>query len=185
LGERVLDGWVRLSLADPTPVSSGNCDFGVSKNAHPFVKEVQTKYIDRGTIPLSKHLESQDSTTGVRPMFTRVIHFGPDDCHRLMVLRSAGYEVEDCDSPLQLSALLSSGASAEAVIMSDGEGVSHEEALAVARTHSNLPLILFRSTNRAYEEFEFDLVVQVLTPPEAWLNDVDALIERTRATVRA
>lgn len=118
-------------------------------------------------------------------MLARVIHFGPDDCHRLMVLRSAGYAVEDCETLLQLGMSLSAGGSADAVLMSDGVGVSPQEAAAVARTYSNLPLILFRSTNRSYEDSGFDLVVHTLTPPEVWLNDVDALIERTRGTMGA
>lgn len=118
-------------------------------------------------------------------MLAKVIHFGPDECHRLLVLRSAGYAVEDCETLLQLGSSLSAGASADAVLMSDGVGVSPREAAAVARTHSRLPLILFRSTNLAYEDAAFDLVVQSLTPPEVWLNDVDALIERARRAMPA
>lgn len=118
-------------------------------------------------------------------MLAKVIHFGPDYCHRMMVLRSAGYAVEDCESLLQLGTCLSAGASADAVLMSDGEGVSLREAATVARSHSALPLILFRNTNQPYDEALFDLVVQSLTPPEVWLNDVDALIERARRAVQA
>ena len=118
-------------------------------------------------------------------MLAKVIHFGPDYCHRMMVLKSAGYAVEDCETLLQLGTTLSAGASADAVLMSDGEGVSPREAAALARRHSRLPLILFRNTNQAYDETGFDLIVQSLTPPEVWLNDVDALIERARSTLQA
>lgn len=117
-------------------------------------------------------------------MLARLIHFGPDDCHRLMVLRSAGYAVEECESLLQLGNTLSAGDSVEALLFSDGEGISPEAALAVAKALSSLPSILFRSTTQTYEESGFDLVVPSLTPPDVWLNDVDTLIERTRATVR-
>ncbi len=116
-------------------------------------------------------------------MTAKVIHFGPDYCHRMMVLRSAGYTVEDCETLLELDTSLAAGDSADAVLMSDGEGVSAREAVAVARSRSTLPLILFRNTNQAYEEGGFDLVVQSLTPPEVWLNEVDALIERARGKV--
>jgi hypothetical protein len=54
----------------------------------------------------------------------------------------------------------------------------------VARAASSLPSILFRSSTRTFPDSEFDLIVPSLTPPEVWLNDVDTLIERTRATVR-
>jgi hypothetical protein len=142
--------------------------------------------VDPGiTMPAVDITRESGLTTGVRPILARVIHFGPDDCHRLMVLRSAGYAVENCDSLRQLGMSLSGGASAEAVLMSDGEGVSALEALKVARTHSALPLVLFRSANHRYEELGFDLVVHSLTPPEVWLNDVETLIERTRAVPRS
>lgn len=114
-------------------------------------------------------------------MIARVIHFGTDDCHRLMVLRSAGYVVENCRSLVQLLACLADGAPADALLMSDGEGVSPQEAAALARANSSLPVVLFRNTNVTYEESGFDLVVQCLTPPKVWLNEVDALIERIRS----
>ena len=117
-------------------------------------------------------------------MIAKVIHFGTDDCHRLMVLRSAGYAIENCGSLAQLRARLADGAPADALLMTDGEGISLYDAVAVARAHSSLPVVLFRSTNLAYEESGFDLVVQCLTPPEVWLSDVDALIERSRSELR-
>lgn len=117
-------------------------------------------------------------------MLARLIHFGPDDCHRLMVLRSAGYAVEECQSLLQLGRSLTAGVPADAMLFSDGDGVSPEEALAVAKGFGSLPSILFRSTTQAYEESGFDLVVPSLTPPDVWLNEVDTLIGRTRATIR-
>ena len=118
-------------------------------------------------------------------MIARVIHFGPDDCHRLMVLRSAGYDVEVCQSVTKLQTRLELEAAPDAVILSDAYGTSPYEAMVVARTHSSNPVILLCSTNLAYQDSGFDLVVPCLTPPEVWLNDVDTLIERRRAAVRA
>jgi hypothetical protein len=115
----------------------------------------------------------------------KVIHFGPDDCHRLMVLQSAGYTVQDCGSLPQLRLTLESDSAPDAVLMSDGDGVSPQEAIAVARTHSSNPVILFRNTNQSYEDSGFDLVIPCLTPPEVWLTEVDALIEKRRAVLRA
>jgi hypothetical protein len=113
-------------------------------------------------------------------MAARVIHFGPDDCHRLIVLESAGYVVDACDSLGQLRASLIAGDEADAVMMSDAEGVAPEEVVSVARTHSLAPVVLFRGTNRVYEDSTFDLVVHTLTPPEVWLDEVDALISKNR-----
>ncbi len=114
-------------------------------------------------------------------MGARVIHFGPDDCHRLMVLRSAGYSIDDCRSLVQLRDCLDCGATAEALLMSDAEDLQPQEAIALAKTYVSLPVILFRSTTLTYEESGVDLVVHCLTPPKVWLNEVDALIEKSRA----
>ncbi len=113
-------------------------------------------------------------------MAARVIHFGPDDCHRLMVLRSAGYAVDGCTSLAQLRDALLAGGEADAVLLSDGSGVALEEAASLARSYSSGPVVLFSGTNRAYEGAAFDLVVHSLTPPEAWLYEVDKVIARRR-----
>lgn len=113
-------------------------------------------------------------------MVARLIYFGPDHCHRTMVLRNAGYCVEGCESVLKLDTLLGAGRAPDALLMSDGDGISPEEAIAIARKHCSNPAVLFRSTNLAYEESGFDLVIPCLTPPEVWLDDVDRLIARSR-----
>ncbi len=114
-------------------------------------------------------------------MAARVIHFGLDDCHRLMVLQSAGYAVDNCGSLLQLRTCLATGAAADALLMSDAGGVQPHDAIALAKTRASLPVILFRSTNLAYEESGVDLIVPCLTPPEVWLSQVEALIQSARA----
>ena len=113
-------------------------------------------------------------------MATRVIHFGPDDCHRRMVLQSAGYSVDECRSLSELRARLLTGTGFDAVLMSEVEGLAPEDAAALVRMHCCVPVVLFRGTNLSYEDSEFDLVIHALTPPEVWLNEVDILIERGR-----
>jgi len=114
-------------------------------------------------------------------MATRVIHFGPDDCHRRMVLQSAGYSVDECHSINELRARLLTATALDAVLMSDVEGLTPEDVAEVARMHCCVPVVLFRGTNLSYEDCEFDLVIHALTPPDVWLNEVDALIEKSRA----
>src|SRR4051794_28057333 len=83
------------------------------------------------------------------PMPARVIHFGSDDCHRLMVLESAGYVVEDSDGLTQLRGLLQDGAAVDALLVSEGDGaqlggaqlgkrVSLQDVVAAARAHSSI-----------------------------------------------
>jgi hypothetical protein len=113
-------------------------------------------------------------------MAARVIHFGPDDCHRLMVLRSAGYKVDGCVSLGQLRASLLAAGEAGAVLVSDGEGVVPEDAASLARSCCSAPVVLFNRTNRSFESVTFDLVVHSLTPPEVWLREVGELIAKNR-----
>jgi hypothetical protein len=97
-----------------------------------------------------------------------------------MVLRSAGFAVDGCVSLAQLRDSLLSGSQADAVVLSDGEEIASDDAAALARSCSSAPVVLFSGTNRAYEGAAFDLVVHSLTPPEVWLQEVDALIAKTR-----
>lgn len=113
-------------------------------------------------------------------MAARIIHFGPDDCHRIMVLGSAGFAVEACSSMNQFRASLLSGNQPDAVLLSDGDGFSPEDAAVLARSCSPAPVVLFSGANRAYQGARFDLVVYSLTPPEVWLHEVDALIAKSR-----
>jgi len=115
----------------------------------------------------------------------RVIHFGTDDCHRLMVLESAGYALKECDCLVELRRLLEDSVRTDALVVSEGDGVSLQEVVAVARTHSCLPVILFRNTNLEYEDDGVDLVIYCLTPPRVWLNEVEAAIEKTRDSLHA
>ncbi len=114
-------------------------------------------------------------------MAARVIHFGIDDCHRLMVLRNAGYAVDECVSLVQLRSALKAQASAEAVFVSEGESIPQQAVATLTRTHSSAPLILFQGTNCVADEPAFDLVVPNFTPPDVWLNHIKSLIEQSKA----
>jgi hypothetical protein len=84
-----------------------------------------------------------------------------------------------------LRTVLDTCAGLDAMLLSDTEGVAPREAVAIARKCSSLPLILFRNNSMAYEESGFDLVVDCLTPPELWLNELNSLIVRKRTEFRA
>jgi hypothetical protein len=130
----------------------------------------------------TKYLEGIIATAWSFPLAARVIHYGADDCHRLMVLRIAGYSVDECHSLVQLRDCLARGGQVDALLLSDSEGIEPNEAIALARTHSSAPVILFRSTTLAYQDTGVDLIVHTLTAPEVWLEEVDALIEKCWAS---
>jgi hypothetical protein len=109
-------------------------------------------------------------------MAARVIHYGLDECHRLRILRNAGYAVDDCHSLPQLREALSTDGGAEAVFITEEIGYLPEAAVSLTKSSSRAPLVLFRCSTGEYEEEKFDLVVESLTPPQQWLSEVETLI---------
>jgi len=102
-----------------------------------------------------------------------------------MVLESAGYSVQECHCLVELRRLLADSARADALLVTEGDEVPLQDIVSLVRTHSSLPIILFRNPNMAREDAGVDLVVHCLTPPDVWLNDVEAVIEKTRDPLRA
>jgi hypothetical protein len=109
-------------------------------------------------------------------MAAHVLHIGMDDCHRVAVLRSAGYRVEECYSLLQLATALERTQDAGAVILTESDNISSEQTVALARECSAVPVIFFRKSNGGTGEEQFDLVIQPLTAPEKWLQEVGDLL---------
>ena len=113
-------------------------------------------------------------------MAAHVIHFGEDSCHRLQVLNSAGYSVQNCVTLVQLGSTLSTHDDIEAVFFTEMHALSAERAVSLVRSSSSSPLILFRESEANLEEKKFDLVIQALTPPNVWLQYTHDLIEQSK-----
>lgn len=113
-------------------------------------------------------------------MPARVIHFGVDKCHRLTVLRRAGYSVDACNSLGQLRLALLSEIDPDVVMMSDDDGSVPADAISLTRSESLAPVIFFPSSDRGAELAQFDLVVPTFTPSDDWLLDLAILIVRSR-----
>ncbi len=111
-------------------------------------------------------------------MGARIIHFGFDDCHRVPVLRCAGYSIADCQSIAQLHAALQSTEEARAVVMARVQDLAPQRAVSITRAISTAPMVLFPCGAADLDESEFDLVIPALTPPEQWLSDIADLIQR-------
>ena len=108
----------------------------------------------------------------------RIIHFGDDSCHRLMVLESVGYAVERCESIKDLEYYISCPQRPDALILS-GELRAASRVLAfLASTELPLPVILFSGTDELCSESSFDLVIPALTSPSEWLLRIEKTIER-------
>lgn len=114
-------------------------------------------------------------------MAARVIHFGCDDCYRIRVLRSAGFEVRESQSIADLGIDLQRDEGLDAVFMSEDLGHDLEQAAEVARRFTQAPLVLFRRSTRILDISKFDKVYSSLVPPWVWLGETAALIEQSRA----
>jgi len=113
-------------------------------------------------------------------MAAKVLHFGTNDCRRVLVLRSAGYVVDDCPSLSEFELTLKQDIDPQAFFFSERYPVKRREAMTLARCHSHAPLVLFQSIHYSDDEPNFDLVIPPLTAPAVWLHEVAATIERTR-----
>jgi hypothetical protein len=105
----------------------------------------------------------------------RVLHFGEDTSHRVAVLRLAGYTVDSCASLEQMISWFRAGRQADVVCVSEEPECAAEGVLAVARTFSQAPLVLFRANTFNYLQRNWNLEVPPLTPPEVWLVELARL----------
>jgi hypothetical protein len=115
-------------------------------------------------------------------MAARILHFGTDDCSRIVVLRRAGYAIDPCPSLVTLDTALQDRPEPDAVVI---PGVvptpARHHAITLVHSRSSAPLVLFESGNYSPDESEFDLVIPTFTPPEEWLETISQIIEASRA----
>jgi hypothetical protein len=113
-------------------------------------------------------------------MAAKIVYFGADTCHRLAVLRRAGYVVENSKALEPLGAMLQTD-EISAVLTTDRDIDVSDDLLTLVRSRSFLPLILFRDSNRNCDERRFDLVIPALTSPPRWLADLASLVALVQA----
>ena len=113
-------------------------------------------------------------------MAARVIHYGWDDCYRVQVLRSAGFEVWEAPSLSTLDLDLQRDEPVDAVIVSEESRQSTEQALEMVRRRSLAPVILFRRAEPDVDHEAFDRVYSWCVPPAQWLSQTAELIARGR-----
>jgi hypothetical protein len=95
-------------------------------------------------------------------------------------LRSAGYVVQECSSERELVDLCESGSPPDLICVSEGGDAPPFDALLLAKAKSMAPVVLFRSSNRAFSGFEFDREVEQLTSPDQWLSDIHGVLADSR-----
>ncbi len=77
-------------------------------------------------------------------MAATVLHFGIDECNRVLVLRDAGYLVDDCPSINQFRTSLNRGIRPEALLFSGSHQAERQQVVTLARSSFlRAPLIRF------------------------------------------
>lgn len=112
-------------------------------------------------------------------MSATLLHFGPDDCNRLIVLQSAGYRVDLSPSLQELYSAFERSLRPDAVLMTANDQAERRQAVTLVRAHLPTPLVLFQHSDYCPDESEFDLVIPTLTPPSEWLQKIADLIQRS------
>ena len=110
-----------------------------------------------------------------------LVHFGVDTCFRLPVLRSAGFRIAECESMEELSQALRSHP--DAVVLEEDPDKGALQVIALAWSQSDAPVVLFAS-EPCLETYRVDLIIPAFTTPERWLEEIKALVERTREAAR-
>lgn len=111
----------------------------------------------------------------------RIIQFGEDSCHRLKVLKGAGYSVAKCGSITDIESCLRSPEPPDALVITEESEKASRAAASLAKADSSVPVILFAASEESYTEFTFDLVIPALTSPEKWLARIEETIARSRS----
>jgi hypothetical protein len=109
-----------------------------------------------------------------------IIHHGTDEGHRVAMLKTAGYIINNCDSFAQLHSALMAIPPVDAEAIAECRDEPCEKAISLSRAASAVPLILFQSAIPQFNESNFDLVVPALTPPQVWVDEVKRVIEESR-----
>ena len=126
-------------------------------------------------------------------MATNILHLGAELCERFPFLRAAGYSINLYERMIEFRRALQSGASHDALSLSDLEDDESRIFVQTARVHSRAPLILFRTGKvikfpagdpehgrmHGNARSEFDLVIPA-TASLMWISDVNELIARSR-----
>jgi hypothetical protein len=114
-------------------------------------------------------------------MAARVIHFGRDAGDSCVpALRHAGFEVRESNSLDRLNLDLQRDEGVDAVIVSESEPRTAEQAASLVRKHSGAPLTLIRRSDAPMDESRFDRVFSSSAPEANWLFDTAVLVMQCR-----
>lgn len=111
----------------------------------------------------------------------RILHFGDDECHRLAVLKQAGYETNLCSSEPELVEQVQVVAPA-AVLFSRIPAKPHD--IQELRNRTKIPFVAFGGSTKTAKAESFDLVIEPVTTPDVWLEQFSDIILRSRQVLK-
>jgi hypothetical protein len=114
-------------------------------------------------------------------MAASVVHFGTDECNRILVLRSVGYSVDACPTLTEFRCFLQREGEADAVLVPSRPAIEVHQVVTLTRKYSHARLVLFEGIYSGADVREFDLVIPLQMGPEEWLRRIAAVIEQSRA----
>ena len=104
-----------------------------------------------------------------------IIYFGSDRCHRLPVLKQAGFSVVECDSLWLLNSILIQFPDPDAIAIEENDEIDVDLVLSLVRSYCTAPIVLFENAKAFPGPSEFALVVPLLTDPHQWVRDLASL----------
>jgi hypothetical protein len=107
----------------------------------------------------------------------RIVHFGHDECHRLDVLRQAGYEATLCLSEPELVQQVEAVAPVAVLFP---RVPAKPQNIRELRNRTDIPFVVFTGSMRMAEAGSFDLVIEPVTRPEEWLERLAGVIQLSR-----
>ena len=81
-----------------------------------------------------------------------------------------------CSTLMEFRQALADQIQTDAICVTEATELIPENAIRLVREYSSAPVVLFRVSSREYDEAPFALVVQSLTHPGLWLQDLRTLI---------
>lgn len=111
-----------------------------------------------------------------------ILYVGDDICHRVAVMESAGITVLRTECSVSgVRSSFASGRIFSAVTFHNDLVPPRESVVTTARELSRTPLILFKNPGIDCEDWLFDLIISVPTPPEVWSKSLQQAIKDARS----
>ncbi len=113
-------------------------------------------------------------------MASRLVHYGTDECLRLMVLSHTGYSVEASGTSIPSFIRLLIREATDVIAISEDDRDCNPEAVKISRLLSCAPVVLFEGFDRNSNLPGVDLAIPRGTLPGQWLHEIARVIQLSK-----